>query len=101
MRGGGQGLEVRLGITLNRRPASRILVQGAKVVVSSRKQQNVEETVQQLRAEGLQVAGTACHVGDKAQLQVPGLLRLPLGWVAAQRHPPVPCRRPGSPFPHA
>ena len=38
-------------------------------MVSSRRQQNVEETVRQLQAEGLQVAGTACHVGDRAQLQ--------------------------------
>lgn len=43
--------------------------QGARVVVSSRKQQNVEEAVAALRAEGLQVAGTACHVGDPGQLQ--------------------------------
>lgn len=45
------------------------LLQGARVVVSSRKQQNVEETVQQLRAEGLQVAGIACHVGDGAAIK--------------------------------
>ena len=40
------------------------------MVVSSRKQGSVEEVVGALRAEGLDVAGTACHVGDKAQLQV-------------------------------
>lgn len=45
------------------------LLQGARVVVSSRRQQNVEETVQQLRAEGLQVAGIACHVGDGAAIK--------------------------------
>lgn len=49
-------------------PHARAL-QGARVVVSSRRQQNVEEVVRQLRSEGLQVAGTACHVGDPAQLQ--------------------------------
>lgn len=49
-----------IGLGIVRRLAS----EGARVVVSSRKQQNVEETVQQLRAEGLQVAGIACHVGD-------------------------------------
>ena len=50
-------------------PATPATLQGARVVVSSRRQQNVEEAVRQLRSEGLQVAGTACHVGDRAQLQ--------------------------------
>jgi hypothetical protein len=48
-------------------------MQGAKVVVSSRKQQKVDETVEQLRAEGYDVAGTACHVGHIAQLQASGV----------------------------
>jgi len=43
--------------------------QGARVVVSSRKQQSVDEAVAQLRSEGHNVAGTACHVGDPAALQ--------------------------------
>lgn len=54
-----------IGLGIVRRLAS----EGARVVVSSRKQQNVEETVQQLRAEGLQVAGIACHVGDGAAIK--------------------------------
>ncbi|KAL4458338.1 hypothetical protein ABPG75_013203 [Micractinium tetrahymenae] len=54
-----------IGLGIVRRLAS----EGARVVVSSRKQQNVDETVQQLRAEGLQVAGTACHVGDGAAIK--------------------------------
>lgn len=54
-----------IGLGIVRRLAS----EGARVVVSSRKQQSVEETVQELRGEGLQVAGIACHVGDKAQIQ--------------------------------
>ena len=39
--------------------------EGAKVVVSSRKQQSVDETVAALRAEGVEAAGIACHVGDR------------------------------------
>lgn len=39
------------------------------MVVSSRKQQSVDEAVAQLRGEGHNVAGTACHVGDPAALQ--------------------------------
>ncbi|PSC69687.1 tropinone reductase-like 3 [Micractinium conductrix] len=47
----------------------RLAQEGARVVVSSRKAATVEETVAALRREGLEVAGTACHVGDKAALQ--------------------------------
>ncbi|KAL4418875.1 hypothetical protein ABPG77_002631, partial [Micractinium sp. CCAP 211/92] len=54
-----------IGLGIVRRLAS----EGARVVVSSRRQQNVEETVQQLQAEGLQVAGIACHVGDGAAIK--------------------------------
>lgn len=32
-------------------------------MISSRKQQNVDETVEALRGEGLEVRGVACHVG--------------------------------------
>lgn len=32
-----------------------------------RRQQNVDETVQALRAKGLQVSGVVCHVGDAQQ----------------------------------
>jgi len=31
------------------------------------KQSNVDETVQQLRREGLEVSGCACHVGSDEQ----------------------------------
>lgn len=47
----------------------RLGAEGAKVVVSSRREANVQETVATLRSEGLQVAGIACHVGDTKQLQ--------------------------------
>eukprot|EP00887_Chlorella_sp_A99_P006257 scaffold3.g6257.t1 len=49
--------------------ARRLAQEGARVVISSRRQQNVDEAAAALRAEGLDVAGTACHVGDTAQLQ--------------------------------
>ena len=48
--------------------ARRCAAEGARVVVSSRRQANVEDAVAQLRGEGLEVAGVACHVGDAAQL---------------------------------
>lgn len=50
--------------------ARRLAQEGAAVVVSSRKQQAVEDTVRRLRSEGLDVSGTACHVGDAAQREV-------------------------------
>lgn len=42
---------------------------GAKVVISSRKQEACEETAAAIRAAGGEAAAIACHVGDKAQLQ--------------------------------
>ncbi|MGB0862737.1 MAG: glucose 1-dehydrogenase [Saprospiraceae bacterium] len=42
---------------------------GAKVVVSSRKQEAVDEVAASFRADGLEAMGIACHVGDEAQLQ--------------------------------
>ena len=62
--------------------ARRLAEEGASVVVSSRRASNVAETVEQLRGEGLVVAGTACHVGDKAQLQVSGR-GVAMGWEVA------------------
>uniref|UniRef100_A0A8C8ZSX3 Dehydrogenase/reductase SDR family member 4 n=1 Tax=Prolemur simus TaxID=1328070 RepID=A0A8C8ZSX3_PROSS len=43
--------------------APRLAQDGAHVVVSSRKQQNVDRTVAALQAERLSVTGTMCHVG--------------------------------------
>ncbi|XP_048193264.1 LOW QUALITY PROTEIN: dehydrogenase/reductase SDR family member 2, mitochondrial-like, partial [Perognathus longimembris pacificus] len=57
----------RIGLAIARRLAQ----DGAHVVVSSRKQQHVDRAVASLRAEGLSVAGTVCHVGkaeDRARL---------------------------------
>jgi len=44
--------------------ARRLGQEGANVVVSSRKEQNVENAVSELRKEGLQVHGIKCHVGS-------------------------------------
>ncbi|XP_036700420.1 dehydrogenase/reductase SDR family member 4 isoform X1 [Balaenoptera musculus] len=43
--------------------ARRLAQDGAHVVVSSRKQQNVDRAVATLHKEGLSVTGTVCHVG--------------------------------------
>jgi dehydrogenase/reductase SDR family protein 4 len=42
---------------------------GAKVIISSRKQEAVDAVAQQLREAGLEATGIACHVGDTEQLQ--------------------------------
>ncbi|MCL4156565.1 UNVERIFIED_CONTAM: hypothetical protein GTU68_002226 [Idotea baltica] len=42
---------------------------GAKVVVSSRKQNAVDEVAERYRKEGLEATGIACHVGDEEQLK--------------------------------
>uniref|UniRef100_A0A452QM60 Dehydrogenase/reductase 2 n=2 Tax=Ursus americanus TaxID=9643 RepID=A0A452QM60_URSAM len=43
--------------------ARRLAEDGAHVVISSRKQQNVDRAVAELQGEGLSVTGTVCHVG--------------------------------------
>nr|XP_004661867.1 dehydrogenase/reductase SDR family member 4 isoform X1 [Jaculus jaculus] len=43
--------------------ARRLAEDGAHVVISSRKQQNVDRAVATLKGEGLSVTGTVCHVG--------------------------------------
>ncbi|KRT78724.1 dehydrogenase [Oryctes borbonicus] len=45
--------------------AERLAKEGAKVVVSSRKQKNVDTAVEKLKAQGLNVVGTTCHVAKK------------------------------------
>ncbi len=42
---------------------------GAKVVISSRKQEAVDALAQEFQAAGLEATGIACHVGDAAQLE--------------------------------
>lgn len=42
---------------------------GAKVVVSSRKQEAVDAVAESFRADGLEAHGIACHVGEEEQLK--------------------------------
>uniref|UniRef100_A0A8C8VIX3 Dehydrogenase/reductase SDR family member 4 n=1 Tax=Pelusios castaneus TaxID=367368 RepID=A0A8C8VIX3_9SAUR len=44
--------------------AQRLAQDGAYVVLSSRKQRNVDRAVAELRAQNLSVSGTVCHVGQ-------------------------------------
>ncbi|XP_053558290.1 dehydrogenase/reductase SDR family member 4 [Bombina bombina] len=45
--------------------AQRLAQDGASVLLSSRKQQNVDRAVRELKEKGLNVEGTICHVGKK------------------------------------
>ncbi|KAI4492205.1 hypothetical protein M0802_009895 [Mischocyttarus mexicanus] len=47
--------------------ARRLAQEGAKVMISSRKESNVKRAVDELLQEGLSVAGTVCHVGKAEQ----------------------------------
>jgi len=49
--------------------AENLASHGASVMISSRKQANVDEAVAKLRAEGHNVAGTVCHVGKQEDRQ--------------------------------
>ncbi|ERE89391.1 dehydrogenase/reductase SDR family member 2-like protein [Cricetulus griseus] len=49
--------------------AQRLAQNGAHVVISSRKQQNVDRAVATLKEEGLSVTGTVCHVGKAKDRQ--------------------------------
>ncbi|XP_028748074.1 dehydrogenase/reductase SDR family member 2, mitochondrial-like [Peromyscus leucopus] len=49
--------------------ARRLAQDGAHVVISSRKQQNVDRAVATLKKEGLSVTGTVCHVGKAEDRQ--------------------------------
>ena len=51
----------RIGFSI----AKRLAQDGAKVVISSRKQKNVDSAVDKLKKEGLDVTGLMCHVGSK------------------------------------
>ncbi len=42
---------------------------GAKVVISSRKQEAVDEVAEKFKSDGLEATGIACHVGEEEQLQ--------------------------------
>lgn len=47
--------------------ARGLAIHGAKVVISSRKQEAVDEVVEAFEDEGLAAVGIACHVGDPDQ----------------------------------
>lgn len=54
--------QCRIGFAI----AKRLAIDGASVVVSSRKIQNVNRAINELKAAGLtNVVGVKCHVGDK------------------------------------
>ncbi len=52
----------RIGLAI----AKRLAQEGAKVVISSRKQENVNAALEELRREKLDVHGLVCHVGKAA-----------------------------------
>ena len=47
--------------------AKRMAQEGATVIISSRKEKNVEQAVTKLKNEGLSAVGFPCHVGKKDQ----------------------------------
>ncbi|XP_050549251.1 uncharacterized protein LOC118272874 [Spodoptera frugiperda] len=47
--------------------AKRLGNEGASVVISSRKEKNVEQALQSLRSEGITAEGVVCHVGNADQ----------------------------------
>ncbi|XP_021294822.1 tropinone reductase-like 3 [Herrania umbratica] len=47
--------------------AERLALEGASVVISSRKQKNVDEAVGKLKAKGIHVFGVVCHVSNAQQ----------------------------------
>ncbi|XP_073099790.1 tropinone reductase-like 3 isoform X2 [Elaeis guineensis] len=47
--------------------AERFGLEGASVVVSSRKQKNVDEAVRKLQSKGVEVTGVVCHVSNPQQ----------------------------------
>ena len=54
---------IGLGIAL------RLGQEGAKVVISSRRQANVDEALRKLKQEGIDCCGCVCHVGSGQHLQ--------------------------------
>ncbi|KAI3680470.1 hypothetical protein L6452_35241 [Arctium lappa] len=47
--------------------AQRLGHEGASVIISSRKQKNVDEAVKKLKAHGIEVLGLVCHVSNAQQ----------------------------------
>lgn len=49
--------------------AERLGQEGAHVIISSRKQANVDSALQRLKQQGLSVEGVVCHAGKKEDRQ--------------------------------
>ncbi|KAK1306178.1 hypothetical protein QJS10_CPA10g01931 [Acorus calamus] len=49
--------------------AERLGVEGASLVISSRKQKNVDEAVEKLRSRGIEAIGVVCHVSNAQHRQ--------------------------------
>ncbi|KAK1577238.1 hypothetical protein Q3G72_020053 [Acer saccharum] len=47
--------------------AERLGLEGTTVIVSSRKQKNVDEAVEKLKAKGIEVIGIVCEVSNEQQ----------------------------------
>ncbi|KAM6601964.1 hypothetical protein CsatA_021573 [Cannabis sativa] len=47
--------------------AERLGIEGASVVISSRKQKNVDDAVEKLRGKGIETFGIVCHVSNAQQ----------------------------------
>ncbi|XVF87811.1 hypothetical protein PTKIN_Ptkin18bG0150700 [Pterospermum kingtungense] len=47
--------------------AQRLASEGASVVISSRKQKNVDEAVEKLKSKGIEALGVVCHVSNAQQ----------------------------------
>ncbi|XP_022724016.1 tropinone reductase-like 3 isoform X3 [Durio zibethinus] len=47
--------------------AERLGLEGASIVISSRKQKNVDEAVEKLKNKGIRVLGVVCHVSNPQQ----------------------------------
>ncbi|PON91325.1 Short-chain dehydrogenase/reductase [Trema orientale] len=47
--------------------AQRLGLEGASVVISSRKQENVDVAIEKLESKGIQVLGVVCHVSNAQQ----------------------------------
>lgn len=47
--------------------AERLGLEGAAIVISSRRQKNVDEAVEKLKAKGIEVLGVVCHVSNAEQ----------------------------------
>ncbi|XP_057247304.1 tropinone reductase-like 3 isoform X2 [Beta vulgaris subsp. vulgaris] len=47
--------------------AERLGIEGASVVISSRKQKNVDDAVEKLKSKGINVLGVVCHVSNEEQ----------------------------------